>query len=294
MHAIDGALVLWFGLTIPAALFAAYDLAVRTPAMTVMRWGWVLVILYTGPVGLFVYLLSCREPLPGTHAEYVAPLWKQAVGSTIHCVAGDATGILLGAVIAARLHLPMALDVALEYAVGFTFGLLVFQALFMKIMAGGGYWRAVRRTVLPEWLSMNGLMAAMIPVMVILMMRDPSAREPVTLHFWGVMSLATLVGALFAYPVNVWLVARGLKHGMGTVYVLGRGGHTLDAERVWVARQVATSHPLAGPTAPTERHEARRERGAAAPRRGEKALIAILTVAALAVGVWIAISFGDL
>ena len=92
MDAIGGALVLWFGLTVPAALFAAYDLVTRTPAMTVMRWGWVLVILYTGPIGLVVYLLSCREPLPRTHAEYVAPLWKQGVGSTIHCVAGDATG----------------------------------------------------------------------------------------------------------------------------------------------------------------------------------------------------------
>lgn len=69
MGAIDGALVLWFGLTLPAAVFAAYDLATRTPAMTVMRWGWVLVILYTGPIGLFVYLVSCREPLPRTHAS---------------------------------------------------------------------------------------------------------------------------------------------------------------------------------------------------------------------------------
>jgi len=44
------------------------------------------------------------------------------------------------------------------------------------------------------------------------------------------MSLATLVGAVIAYPVNVWLVAVGLKHGMGTVRVLGAGGHNLEAE----------------------------------------------------------------
>ncbi len=286
MDAIDGALLLWFGLTVPAAFFAAYDLAVRTPAMTVMRWGWVLVILYTGPIGLVVYLLSCREPLAGTHADYVAPLWKQSVGSTIHCVAGDATGILLGAVIATELRLPMTLDVVLEYVAGFTFGLLVFQALFMKLMTGGSYWSAVRRTVLPEWLSMNCLMAAMIPVMVILMMRDSSAGEPTRLRFWGVMSLATLVGALFAYPVNVWLVARRLKHGMGTVYVLGRGGHALDAERRAARRESA------GRSAPAA-HEEREERGASIPRR-EKVLVAGATVLALAVGVWIAVRFGGL
>ena len=45
------------------------------------------------------------------------------------------------------------------------------------------------------------------------------------------MSLATVVGAIVAYPVNVWLVATGMKHGMGTVRALGKGGHTLAVER---------------------------------------------------------------
>lgn len=271
MSAIDGALVLWFALTVPAAFFVAYNVVTRTPEMTVMRWGWVLVVLYTGPIGAFVYLLSCREPLPGTHADYVAPLWKQAVGSTIHCVAGDATGVLLAAFVAMLLHLPMALDLALEYAVGFSFGLLIFQALFMKMMTGGSYLGAVRRTLLPEWLSMNGLMASMVPVMVILMMRDPSAKDPTVIRFWGVMSLATLGGAVSAYPINLWLVARGLKHGMGTVSVLGRGGHTLAAE-----------------------HKSASAHGALAPRKGETSLVTLVTLVLLGAGTWIAARLGGL
>jgi hypothetical protein len=39
-----------------------------------------------------------------------------------------------------------------------------------------------------------------------------------------------LVGAVIGYPVNVWLVAVGLKHGMGSVRALGAGGHSLGAE----------------------------------------------------------------
>ncbi len=62
---------------------------------------------YTGPVGLAIYLWSCREPFPGAHEAYVAPLWKQAVASTIHCV-------------------------------------------FMKVIMGGGYAAALRRTLFPE------------------------------------------------------------------------------------------------------------------------------------------------
>ena len=31
---------------------------------------------------------------------------------------------------------------------------------------GGSYWQAVRRSLLPEWLSMNMMMAGMFPTMV--------------------------------------------------------------------------------------------------------------------------------
>ena len=50
------------------------------------------------------------------------------------------------------------------------------------------------------------------------------------LTFWGAMSAAVAVGSLTAYPINVWLVKVGMKHGMGTVRALGKGGHSQDAE----------------------------------------------------------------
>lgn len=112
---ITGIITVWFSLTALSALFVTYDLLTNTPAMGVMKLGWVLVVLYTGPVGLFIYLLSCREPLPGTHELFIAPLWKQAVGSTIHCLAGDATGIILAAVITSRFEFPRALDIIIWY-----------------------------------------------------------------------------------------------------------------------------------------------------------------------------------
>lgn len=76
---------------------------------------------------------------------------------------------------------------------------------------------------------MNNVMAGMAPVMAIAMSRDTAASEPTGLRFWGTMAAATLTGDLLAYPVNVWLVARGLKHGMGTVRALGAGGEGLAA-----------------------------------------------------------------
>ena len=74
-----------------------------------------------------------------------------------------------------------------------------------------------RRSFLPEFISMNFMMAGMAPVMSFLMMgRDMRAMEPTQLLFWGVMSLGVIVGFAVAYPANVWMVVRGLKHGLMT------------------------------------------------------------------------------
>jgi hypothetical protein len=228
---IDVVLLVWFSLTLISVAYVAFDAFTKNPELTVMKWGWILVTLYLGVVGLVLYVLSCKEPGQGMHEEFVRPLWKQGMGSVIHCAAGDATGIIAAAAITAALGLPMWLDLIIEYAAGFGFGLFIFQALFMRDMMGGSYSRALHHSLLPEWLSMNFMMAGMFPTMTLLMMgRDMRAMEPTELVFWGAMSAGVTVGVLVAYPVNVWMVNKGLKHGMGTVRALGHGGHSVDAE----------------------------------------------------------------
>lgn len=240
---IDVILLVWFALTALSVAYVAWDVFTNSPEMTVMKWGWILVTLYLGPIGLFLYIMSCKEPWPGTHEEFIQPLWKQGLGSAIHCVAGDATGIVLAAAITGVLGLPMWIDLIVEYIAGFGFGLLIFQSLFMKDMMGGSYLKAVRMSLMPEWISMNFMMAAMFPVMIRLMMgRDMRAMEPTQMVFWGAMSVAVAAGLLASYPVNLWLVNKGLKHGMGTERALGKGGHSMELERAqWVPKSKSSS-----------------------------------------------------
>ena len=118
---------------------------------------------------------------------------RQVLGSTMHCVAGDGVGILMGAVAASVMHLMGMLDVALEYLLGFGFGWTIFQALFMRGGAGRAYTAALRDTFLPEWLSMNVRMAGMVPTMMVAMMRLPYTHDAAGSTFWFVMSMARLV-----------------------------------------------------------------------------------------------------
>src|SRR5258707_11463410 len=137
---LDGVVLLWFLLTAASLLFVAIDIR-TTPESVVMKWGFVLLTAYTGVVGAFLYVLGCREPLPGLHERYVAARWRQALGSTMHCVAGDAVGIIAGAVVSSALGIADVTEVIIEYTLGFAFGWSIFQALFMRDMAGGSYLR---------------------------------------------------------------------------------------------------------------------------------------------------------
>ncbi|MER8430118.1 DUF4396 domain-containing protein [Mesorhizobium caraganae] len=274
---IDYFLVAWFTLAAASTLYVGIDQYRNNPEPVVMKWGFILVTLYMGPLGLLLYVLADKEPRPGEHEDFTRPLWKQGVGSTIHCVAGDATGIILAAVITATLGLPMWVDLIVEYVSGFAFGLFIFQSLFMKSMMGGTYLENVRKSFLPEFISMNFMMTGMAPVMSFLMMgRDMRAMEPTELLFWGVMSIGVIAGFILAYPANVWLVARGLKHGLMTLRSQTTG--TSNREQSAHQRQ-ATSHNDTSHGGKSSRHQMKTD-----ATTTQIAALGLVSVIALAIG----------
>ena len=267
---LNGIMLLWFLLTAMGVGFVAIDIR-STPESPVLKWGFVLLTAYTGPIGAFLYVLGCREPLPGLHERYIATRWRQVLGSTMHCVAGDGIGILAGAAVASYLTLSRPVDIALEYGLGFGFGWTIFQSLFMRDMAGGSYRRSLASTFIPEFLSMNFLMAGMMPIASLGRVAVGGKFSPLTPEFWFVMSMALLAGFIVAYPINWWLVAKGLKHGMMTV----RG--PVDAPVVSMQ-----THALRQPTvaSPNEGHA-----GRAKTSRSEIVWMAVLSVAVFALGI---------
>jgi hypothetical protein len=227
---IDVILLGWFALVLISVIYVAQDAFRHLPEPGVIKWAWVLTTLYLGPVGAAFYILADKEPRPGEHEQFIAPMWKQALGSTLHCVSGDAAGVIIAATVTGLLGLPMWFDMAAEYVFGFAFGLFIFQSLFMKDIMGVSYGTALRQSFIPEWVSMNAMMAGMFPTMVAIMMgRDMRAMDPRELLYWGTMALAIGVGFVTAYPVNWWLVSRGLKHGLMTVRPAPDRSHTSPA-----------------------------------------------------------------
>src|ERR1700694_6065020 len=74
---IDYFLIVWFAWAGLSTAYVAWDQFRHNPEPVVMKWGFILVTLYMGPIGLLIYVLADKEPRPGEHEEFVKPLSKQ-------------------------------------------------------------------------------------------------------------------------------------------------------------------------------------------------------------------------
>ena len=272
---LDGAMLMWWILTIPSFLFVVIDISRTTPESPVLKWAFVILTAFTGPLGAFFYVLGCREPLRGSHEEYVATRWRQVLGSTMHCVAGDGIGIIVGAAISAGLALSFGPDFLLEYVLGFGFGWAFFQAFAMRDAAGGSYVKSLKMTFLPELLSMNLLMTGMVITSRFAMRNVDGGDDPTRPEFWFIMSMALIAGFVCAYPINWWLVANHMKHGMMTV----------RRESAPVAVGEGTMGAMAG-----EMSEGS-DPGHGQPSAGVKAAMTVLTFAILGAALVIVVQF---
>ena len=71
---IDRFLVAWFALAAASTAYVAWDQCRNNPEPTVMKWGFILVTLYMGPLGLLLYVLADKEPRPGEHDFHQRPV----------------------------------------------------------------------------------------------------------------------------------------------------------------------------------------------------------------------------
>ena len=149
------------------------------------------------------------------HAEYEKNTFRRVNGAVIHCVAGDGLGIMTAMVIARATGMTFWQEFWFEYAVGFSFGLFIFQLKSMKMMTddtGEALWMAFRSEFFSMLTVMGGMGAVMCYVTPLAVTQQP---KPLTFAFWGFGMLGLVVGYVATFPMNWMLVQVGWKHGMG-------------------------------------------------------------------------------
>jgi hypothetical protein len=202
---------------------------IRDPQhMMIMNFVWPITALYAGPLAVIAYNVIGKK---STHSQMMAhpsathmkmpakPLWQSVLVGTLHC----GSGCTLGDIVAEGLLLaaPFAIFGSAmyggwlaDYICAFVIG-IIFQYFAIKPMKKLSPAKALVAAVKVDILSLTAWQAGMYGGMAIAtfeVFRHPlHASSPV---FWCVMQIAMMLGFITAYPINWWLISRGIKEKM--------------------------------------------------------------------------------
>lgn len=146
------------------------------------------------------------HPLPSPVHEIKQ--WRLALSATLHCLLGCSIGEAIGMVIGMMLALSSVDAIILTISLGFIFGFGL--GLVPLLRAGFSFGRAFQQVLAAETLSI----AVMEGVEVLVAVNTPGVMEAGVTEpiFWGGMILGLAAGFLAAYPVNYFLILKGVRH----------------------------------------------------------------------------------
>ena len=197
--------LLSWGLGVTACLTALlYDLICKNASLaSMMKLVWTFTVLYSGPPGLAGYYYAGRRQI------IQDTLWRRAFRSVAHCYSGCGAGEIIGVLITAGLLSLENLWIAvstflLAYAAGFalTVGPLVQGSVGLHEALWDAFYSETASITVME------IVAIYVDLWI---SGDATIGDQL---FWSSMMLSLSAGLVAAYPVNVLLVAKGVKSGM--------------------------------------------------------------------------------
>ena len=169
-----------------------------------MKAVWVLTVLYSGPLGLLIYYYAGRKEIPNNS------IWRKGFRSVAHCYSGCGAGEVTGVTIAAGLLVLGNWGVALTT--------LAFAYLFGYAMTFGPMVQEgvpVKEAAIDTFYSDTATIAAMEVTAIGVDLWLASEAVMGDVLFWTSLIVSLTVGLVAAYPVNLLLIALGVKGGMG-------------------------------------------------------------------------------
>lgn len=230
---------------IASAFVIFIDTMKRPQEMKIMKPVWILTGLWGSYIGLLVYALIGRSDERGNDKMdmggmdmnmdtdmkmntdkgmqmsappvHISPL-KVAL-STLHCGAGCTLADLIGETITIALPLAVAGSVlagqwTLDYVLALLIGVL-FQYAAIQPMLHLKAGKALARALRVDFLSLTAWQIGMYGWMAIAIFVIYGQQLPKnTVEFWFMMQIAMCCGFLTAYPVNWFLIKKGIKPSM--------------------------------------------------------------------------------
>ena len=191
--------------------------------MFIMQWVWPITCLYAGPLALRFYYKYGRRSSPKWQNEHEGGgEYGEVVSTSIgvsHCGAGCTLGDIIGANIVFFLGLQIVgMGLWPEYIINFSLAFvlgIVFQYYSIAPMRTLGFKDGIVAALKADTLSLIAFEVGVFGFMALMQfVLFPSGIHPNEAAYWFLMQIAMLLGFATSYPVNVWLIKRGIKEAM--------------------------------------------------------------------------------
>ena len=181
-----------------------WDLIERNPEVpSLMRLVWTMTVLYSGPLGLFLYWHTGRKQITRDS------IWRKGWRSTAHCYSGCGMGEIIGVVItSAILSLGSTWVAVVTFVLAYIMGFSLTAGPL--IQEGEPTHRALVDAFYSETASIAAMECSAIAINLWLG-ANTKLHEPL---FWGSLVFSLTMGLFAAYPVNLLLLHYGIKEGM--------------------------------------------------------------------------------
>jgi hypothetical protein len=143
------------------------------------------------------------------HQAQTPSLNRTAWSATLHCLTGCAIGEVLGMVIGTALGWSNGATVALSVALAFLFGYALTLVPLLKTLGVG---TALKLALASDTASITVMEIVDNAIMLVI----PGAMDAglSSLLFWASLAGSLALAAVAAFPVNRWLIARGMGHAV--------------------------------------------------------------------------------
>ncbi|MDQ6845876.1 MAG: DUF4396 domain-containing protein [Bacteroidota bacterium] len=197
--------------------------------MMVMNFVYPITALYAGPLGLFFYYkIGRKSAVKKTNRHKAAshpmdntekPFWQSAAIGALHCGSGCTLGDIIAEIL--MLFLPLIIfgsgligKWGVDYIFAFIIG-IIFQYYSIKPMKKLSSKEALKAALKADTLSLTAWQTGMYGWMAIatflIFNHQLPADDPL---FWFMMQIAMMLGFITAFPMNWWLIKKGIKEKM--------------------------------------------------------------------------------
>ena len=192
--------------------------------MWIMNIVWPVTALYSGPLGLWAYYRIGRKLVrKGSAGKQLhnqqKPYWQSIVVAALHCGSGCTLGDIVAqlflffvpvVLFGSRLFGEWGIDYVFAFAIG-----IIFQYYSIIPMKNLAPQKAIVAALKADTVSLTawqiGMYGWMAICVFLIFHHRLRAFEPV---FWLMMQIAMLLGFITSYPVNWWLIKKGIKEKM--------------------------------------------------------------------------------